>query len=78
MLKRYIDSFNLTAFMRKRNRVALFLLMPTVVFMWFIGWSLYWIGSREDAKPRKTSDQNELTFTVQMPEEKYATHAMGR
>jgi hypothetical protein len=73
MLKSYISSFNLTAFMRKRNRVVLFLMLPIVVFMWFIGWSLYCIGSRADAKPRKASDQNELTFTVQMPEEKYAT-----
>jgi hypothetical protein len=48
-------------------------MLPIVVFMWFIGWSLYCIGSRADAKPRKASDQNELTFTVQMPEEKYAT-----
>jgi hypothetical protein len=47
--------------------------MPIVVFMWFIGWSLYCIGSREDAKLGKTSDQNELTFTVQVLEEKYAT-----
>jgi hypothetical protein len=73
MLKSYINSFNLTACMRKRNRVVLFLLMPIMVFMWLIGWSLYCIGSREDAKPRKKSNQNELTFTVQMPEEKYAT-----
>ena len=73
MLKSYINSFNLTAFMRKRNRVVLFLLMPIVVFMWLIGWSLYYIGSREDAQPRKASDQNELTFNVQIPEEKYAT-----
>jgi hypothetical protein len=73
MLKSYINSFNLAASMRKRNRVVLFLLMPIVFFMWFIGWSLYWIGSREDAKSRKTSGQNELTFTVQIPAEKYAT-----
>jgi len=73
MLKSYINSFNLTAFMRKRNRVVLFLLMPIIVFMWLIGWSLYCLGSREDAKPRKASNQNELTFAVQMPEEKYAT-----
>ena len=59
--------------MRKRNRVVLFLLIPIVVFIWFIGWSLYWIGSRENAEPRKPSSQNELAFAVQMPEEKYAT-----
>jgi flagellar basal body-associated protein FliL len=73
MLKSYINSFNLMAFMRKRNRVVMFLLMPIIVFMLSIGWSLYWTGSREDAKPRNTSSQNELAFTVQVPEEKYAT-----
>jgi len=48
-------------------------MLPIVVFILFIGWSLYWIGSRENAKPRKTSEQNELTFAVEMREEKYAT-----
>jgi len=59
--------------MRKRNRLVLLLMLPIVVFILFIGWSLYWIGSRENAKPRKTSEQNELTFAVEMREEKYAT-----
>ena len=74
MLKSYINSFNLKAFMHKRNRAVQFLLMPIItVLMWLIGWSLYYIGSREDAKPRKTSNQNKLTFAVQISEEKYAT-----
>jgi hypothetical protein len=60
--------------MRKRNRIVLFLLLPLVVFIGFIGWSLCWIGSRgKMAKPMKMSDQNELTFNVQIAEEKYAT-----
>jgi hypothetical protein len=60
--------------MPRRNRVALLLILPIVIFMWLIGWSLYWIGSRgESAKPRKITDHKELTFTVLMPEEKYAT-----
>ncbi|MEM2108012.1 MAG: hypothetical protein QXL10_01860 [Candidatus Bathyarchaeia archaeon] len=55
-----------------KQYIIVFLMLPIVVFLWFIGWSLYWIGSGEDAKPRKMLDQNGLTFTVQMPEEKYA------
>jgi hypothetical protein len=49
-------------------------MLPIVIFIWFIGWSLYWTGSRkESAKPKEISDQKELTFTVLMPEQKYAT-----
>jgi hypothetical protein len=74
MLKSYINSFSPTTLMHKRNRVALFLMLPIVIFIWFVGWSLYWIGSRREVgKPRKNIDQKELTFTVLMPEEKYAT-----
>jgi hypothetical protein len=60
--------------MPRRNRVALLLILPIIVCIWFFGWSLYWIGSRgEPVKPRKTIDHKDLTFTVLMPEEKYAT-----
>jgi hypothetical protein len=58
--------------MRKRNRAALLLILPIAVFTWFIGWSLYLIGFRgKVAKPRKMPE-NGLTFTVLMPEKKYA------
>jgi hypothetical protein len=60
--------------MRQRNRIALFLILPIVIFIWFIGWSLYCTGSRkESAKQKEISDQKELTFTVLLPEQKYAT-----
>lgn len=35
----------------KRNRVMLLLLLPVVLFLWFVGWALYWIGSKQE--PRK-------------------------
>jgi len=51
----------------------LFLLMPLAVFFWVFGWSLYLIGSNKKlAKPRKKDSSKELTFTVLMPEQKYA------
>jgi len=59
--------------MRKRNRVALLLVLPIAVFIWFIGWSLYLIGFRGKAAPPSTKPLNDLTFTVLMPEQKYAT-----
>jgi hypothetical protein len=72
MLKNYINSSVQWHFMRKQNRVALLLILPIAVFLWFIGWSLYWIGSSgKVAKPRKIPD-SWLTFTVLMPEQKYA------
>jgi hypothetical protein len=53
---------------------ALLLFLPVVVLIWFIGWSLYWIGLREEAaKPRKIIYQKELTLSVVMPKEKCAT-----
>jgi len=59
--------------MRKRNRVALFLVMPLAVFFWVFGWSLYWIGSKKKlAKPVKRDSGKELAFTVLIPEQKYA------
>ena len=73
MLKSYINQFNLKALMHKRNRVILFLLTPIIVFIGFIGWSLYCIGSKADTKPRKICNQNKPTFNVQIPKKKYAT-----
>jgi hypothetical protein len=59
--------------MRKPNKVALFLLIPIGIFLWFLGWSLYWIGSHKmQVNPKKTYEGRKLTFTVLMPEQKYA------
>jgi len=59
--------------MRRRNRITLFLVMPLVVFFWFLGWSLYWGGSKKiSVKPRKRLESEELTLAVLMPEQKYA------
>jgi len=37
-----------------RNRVVVIMLLPIIIFLWIIGWSLFWIGSQN--KPQK--DQN--------------------
>jgi hypothetical protein len=34
----------------RRNRVFVVLLMPAVIFLWVVGWSLYWIGHQRDDK----------------------------
>ncbi len=59
--------------MPKRNRAALLLVLPIAVFIWFIGWSLNWIGSKEHAAPPSAKPHDGVTFTVLMPEQKYAT-----
>jgi len=59
--------------MRKQSRVALFLMMPLVVFFWVLGWSLYWIGSNKKlTQPEKRNSSKDLAFTVLVPEQKYA------
>ena len=59
--------------MRKQNRVILFLVMPSVVFLWVFGWSLYWIGSNKKlTEPEKRNSSKDLAFTVLVPEQKYA------
>ena len=31
----------------KRNRAVVLLMVPIIIVMWFVGWSLYWIGSQK-------------------------------
>ncbi len=60
--------------MPKRNRSVSFLLMPIGVFLWCVGWGLYWVGSKRKstrAKPKLTV-QKELEVLVPTPEQKYA------
>ena len=59
--------------MRRRNRFITFLALPLAVFLWVIGWSLSWIGSRErKVEPRKKPTRKELSFVVLTPEQKFA------
>lgn len=32
----------------KRNRLFVLALLPVAVFLWFVGWSLYWIGKKRE------------------------------
>ncbi len=61
--------------MPRRNRAVSFLLVPIAVFIWCIGWGLYWVGSKgESRRPKpKMSVQKELVVFVPTPEQKYAT-----
>jgi hypothetical protein len=59
----------------KTHKLRNILLMPLAVFLWCVGWSLNWIGSkRETTIPKpKLSVQKELVVYVPTPEQKYAT-----
>ena len=60
--------------MHKRNRAVQLLLLPTILFMWIVGWSLYWIGpNKKPTKPTKTPEHEKLTHYVLMPEERLVT-----
>jgi len=58
-----------------RNRAISLLLMPVVVFLWFIGWSLYWFGlkRRTEMPQPKSPHEKDLTFIVPVLENKLAT-----
>jgi hypothetical protein len=64
---------------RKRNRAVQFLLLPTVIFVWIVGWSLSWIGSsKKPVKPSKTPEKKELTHYVLMTEEQLVTQQASK
>jgi Tfp pilus assembly protein PilO len=59
--------------MRKQSSVALFFVMPLVVFFWILGWSFYWIGSSKKlTEAEKRNSSKDLAFTVLVPEQEYA------
>ena len=57
----------------RKRKARIFLLMPLAVFLWYIGWSLCWIGSQgKTTKPKlKMSIQKELIIYVPTPEQEY-------
>ena len=63
-------------FMRKRNKAVTLMLIPIAIFLWYIGWSLYWIGSKTITTrpmPKSKLPAQELIIFVPTPEQKYAT-----
>ncbi|MEM2967832.1 MAG: hypothetical protein QXJ40_01520 [Candidatus Bathyarchaeia archaeon] len=45
---------------RKRSRAVILLLLPAVIFLWIVGWGLYWIGhQRERRASKQPSSQKE-------------------
>jgi len=40
----------LTILRGKRNKVIMFLVLPAIIFLWIIGWGLYWIGHQKETQ----------------------------
>jgi len=55
--------------MRKRKKAALFLTMPIFIFIWFIGWTMTCVGSKQKPLKTKTLKRKELALTLIAPEQ---------
>lgn len=55
--------------MARRNGIFVFLVLPIIILLFSIGWSLFWIGSqRKSDKTKKVSTPSILKFFVLSPE----------
>ena len=60
--------------MPRRKRARSIMAMPIAILLFFIGWSLYWIGSKKEPRRHKVKlpSQKELDFIVPTPEQQHA------
>jgi len=70
--------------MTKRNRMIRGLLLPMVIFLWVIGWSMVSLGFKKEIK-RKTAlahskglHERDVTFLVPFTEENVTAHTKRR
>ncbi len=53
---------------RKRNKAIIVLLLPAIIFVWIVGWSLYWIGhQKESRKAQPSSPSKEEDYVSLIP-----------
>jgi len=51
------------------NRVAMLVILPITIFLWLIGWTLFWMGSKNISQETKGSTGTELRTAVELFEE---------
>jgi hypothetical protein len=52
----------------KRNKAIIVLLLPAIIFLWIIGWSLYWIGhQKEPREVQPSSSHKEEDYVSLIP-----------
>jgi hypothetical protein len=39
----------------KRNRAVIALLLPVIIFLWIVGWGLFWIGYQKESRKNQSS-----------------------
>jgi flagellar basal body-associated protein FliL len=45
---------------RKRNKAIIAVFLPAIIFLWIVGWVLYWIGhQRKQQEPQAASPKQE-------------------
>jgi hypothetical protein len=51
----------------KRGRAVAALLLPAIIFLWIVGWSLYWIGRQKESRkpPPASSPEKEDYVTLE-------------
>jgi large-conductance mechanosensitive channel len=57
-----------------RNRVIRLLILPIAIFLWIIGWTMLWAGTRKEQKTQQpqaeTAPEDEsITIIPMIPEE---------
>ena len=52
---------------RKRNKAIIVLLLPVIIFLWIVGWSLYCIGHQKEpqkAKPPSSTKEEDHVHLI--------------
>ena len=53
-----------------RNRVVVILVLPIVIFLWLIGWSLFWMGSQTQlSEIEDVVEEDEMNRAIALYEE---------
>lgn len=50
----------------KRNKAIIAVLLPAIIFLWIVGWSLYWIGHQKKPRtlrsPQSTEEEDNVSL----------------
>jgi hypothetical protein len=57
--------------MRLSNRIIIIMLLPIEVFLWLIGWSLFWAGSQGKSQRIQTASETDALIAPNIFLEEY-------